>query len=160
MAIMPISTWIMNGSTSQYLLLLDLLLQKGVELVPSHVLLTLPGDRLDRILDLIIIEVQFQHLCNFLEIVKRNPFLTILLDQLKCLSPSFFIVRMSLNISKTYNCLSERSEEVLKPHPFSLKRVGDINQCSVYKLMRLIVPQSLSSSDNLPNISFPLIICV
>lgn len=148
----------MNGSTSQYLLLLDLLLEEGVELVPSHVLFALPSDGLDRILYLIVIEVQFQHLCHFLEIVKRNPLLSILLDQLERLSPSLFTVWMSLNISKLYDCLGQRGEEVLKPHPFSLKRVGDIDKRSVYKLMRLIVAQRASGGHNLPHISFSLVI--
>lgn len=91
----------MNGSaSSQYFLLLDLLLEEGVELVPSHVLLALASDGLDRVLDLIVIEVQFQHLRHFLEIVKGNPLFSVLLDQLERLPPSFLVVRMPLNRSK------------------------------------------------------------
>lgn len=92
----------MNGcASSQYFLLLNFLLKEGVELVPGHVLLALACDGLDGVLNLIIIEVQFEHLSHLLEIVKSNPFLSVLLDQLESLSPSFFTVRMSLSLSKS-----------------------------------------------------------
>lgn len=111
-------------------------------------------------MDLIIVEVQFEHLSHLFEIVKSNPFLSVLLDQLKRLPPSFFTVWMSLSLSKKYDSFSQSSEEVLKANPFSLKRVCDIDERLVDELVSLIVAQSASCRDDFPDIGFPLIISI
>jgi hypothetical protein len=67
-----------------------------VELFPSEMLFSLAGNRLDGVLDLIVREVQIEHLSQFLEVVEGDAFLALLLDQIECLSPSLLGLRIPL----------------------------------------------------------------
>ena len=60
-------------------------------------LFSLAGYRLDGVLDLIVREVQIEHLSQFLEVVEGDAFLALLLDQVECLPPALLGLRIPLH---------------------------------------------------------------
>lgn len=71
--------------------------EECVELFPGEVLLSLAGDGLDGVLDLIVGEVQIEHLSQFFEVIEGDAFLALLLDEIEGLPPALLGLGVSLH---------------------------------------------------------------